>query len=842
MTQKKTVSKIIFSVTSIFLLTVFFEVAFCYAYQFEYNAVVLVFCSLLASGVALLLHILHKAGKIILVSLIFIVFLLWLLSKSDFISYFQEYIYWFIDYAQGNSQGEPDYVSLTKAIAFVLIFINVFFLQANIFRRVTSAVIAVGVLCFCGYYGYDMPKVTVGFALLYILLVAIETGLCFTQKQKDEVKRLEVVSRLAPIVAVVILLTSLIPSSPEPLKWKGARSAFNFCKGKVMDFAQLMGFAGNDDDKTIGFSDGIQLGGNIKNDNTVAFEIRFNSTPKQNIYVKGSVNDTYKNNGWTRKFNEGVKWGIDNNEEIDEYIIDYAELYYAIVRSGMIDSTSYFINNYTSRIRYKGIKTNCLLYSTRIAAIYCSEYIVDKSGSTILFFENPGHDTEYEYEFSDISQINGLFGDMINSQKDFRYNPQNISESYEQHDGNYGDSTYLDIGNVTEYIKMAYGVPEKLTEEELELIFKQRADNIRKYYTDVPKSVPDRVKKLAQEITKDAGSDYEKLKAIESYLAENYKYTMKPGSIPKGRDAVDYFLFDKNSGYCTYFASAMAIMARSVGIPTRMAQGYIVKPGAFKAKYDVTENDAHAWVEGYIEGIGWINFEPTPGYLYGVSQQDSVVDSSEISSEPESKPESSSSSSVLDSSSSIADSSTFSNDDTSLDTDSNSESGKTVTLDNIGGRIVWLLILLAIFILVLTPLIEYIKIKITFIKYERLYKLADNNQKVYMDFTALMKLLESKKQRLEENETLSEFALRINCFNLKIDNSIREVLSIYMKQRYGGEELNNSEQKKVELTRQVVETQIKENVSALKYFRLSYGTVKSGLKRFKKQSDYDIIK
>ena len=102
-----------------------------------------------------------------------------------------------------------------------------------------------------------------------------------------------------------------------------------------------------------------------------------------------------------------------------------------------------------------------------------------------------------------------------------------------------------------------------------------------------------------------------------------------------------------------------------------------------------------------------------------------------------------------------------------------------------------------------------------------------------MDFAALMKLLESKKLKLKDFETLSEYSSRINCFNPNVNESIKEVLDVYMKERYGGVDINNAEQKKVEMTRQFVESIIKEEVSALKYFCLSYNTAKSGYKRFK---------
>lgn len=837
MTQKKTASKIIFSVASIFLLTVFFEVAFCFAYNFEYNADLIIISSFVTSGLTAVYYLIQNSGKVILISVLVVIFLLWMLTIPDFISYIQEFIYWFIDYAEGSAGEDEQYIDLTKRIAFVLIAINTIVLQKNIFRRASCAIITIGVLLFCGYYEYQIPRIYVAFAFLYVLLVVIETGLYFTQKQEDEGKRLEVVSRLAPIVAVVILITNILPASSDPLEWGGARSAYKFFKGKIDDIAGDLGIIDKDkdNDKTIGFSDGIELGGNINNDKTVAFEVTFNNIPQQNIYIKGAVSDTYKNNGWTRKHNDNVKWGSNDNEVIDEYAADFAELYYSIIRSGFFYTADSFVNSYVTRIRYMGLKTNCVLYSSRVGTEVEFDSFVNTKGPVWLFNEQQGKDTTYTFAFSDLFQLDRTFIYLVNNQKNFKYSAQKDSfNTYPQKTIEEGSAQdmYMDSDIVIDYIKQAYSIPEENCPENLDELLEKRAATIRRQYLDVPKSVPDRVTKLAKEITKGAKTDYDKLKAIESYLVANYKYTVKPGTIPKGKDAVDYFLFDKKSGYCTYFASAMAIMGRSLGIPTRIAQGYIVKAEPFKAKYDVTENDAHAWVEGYIEGLGWVNFEPTAGFVYGATSSSSKTDSS---SRPESKPDSSSqqSSSTPDSSSSIVDSSDASSDDTALDSDSSSKSGGTIELKNTGGRILWLLIIIAVLVILLTPLIEYVKINITFIKYGRLYKSADNNLKVYMDITALIKLLESKKLKIEEFETLSEYSSRINCYNPKVNDSIKESLDVYMKERYGGIDINSVEQKKVEMTRQLVESYIKDEISAFKYFRLSYNTAKSGYKRFK---------
>nr|WP_255603131.1 transglutaminaseTgpA domain-containing protein [Oscillochloris sp. ZM17-4] len=127
----------------------------------------------------------------------------------------------------------------------------------------------------------------------------------------------------------------------------------------------------------------------------------------------------------------------------------------------------------------------------------------------------------------------------------------------------------------------------------------------------LPARLPERVRELARSVAGDAASPYDTALALERYLRGlGYSYRVEP--LPAGGDAVDQFLFEMRQGYCTYYASAMAIMARSLGIPARIAVGYAV--GGYDPAggiYTVREADAHAWPELYIGGR-WLPFEPTP--------------------------------------------------------------------------------------------------------------------------------------------------------------------------------------------------------------------------------------
>jgi hypothetical protein len=126
----------------------------------------------------------------------------------------------------------------------------------------------------------------------------------------------------------------------------------------------------------------------------------------------------------------------------------------------------------------------------------------------------------------------------------------------------------------------------------------------------------------------DATNPYDKAKAIETYLrntqgsdkaplrARPFTYDLETPGPPGGQRAVDYFLLHSHQGYCEYFASAMGVMLRHVGLPARLVSGF--GKGQFDAKrgYVVRAQDAHTWVEVYFPGYGWVEFEPTPDPNY----------------------------------------------------------------------------------------------------------------------------------------------------------------------------------------------------------------------------------
>jgi transglutaminase-like putative cysteine protease len=122
---------------------------------------------------------------------------------------------------------------------------------------------------------------------------------------------------------------------------------------------------------------------------------------------------------------------------------------------------------------------------------------------------------------------------------------------------------------------------------------------------------PSRLTGLAEQIARDADTALGKALSIERFLRTRYSYTL---DVPGGEDRpIDTFLFERRSGYCEHFASAMTLMLRAVGVPTRLVTGFLAQEwNAFGNYTIVRQGDAHAWVEAYLPDTGWTRFDPTP--------------------------------------------------------------------------------------------------------------------------------------------------------------------------------------------------------------------------------------
>ena len=154
----------------------------------------------------------------------------------------------------------------------------------------------------------------------------------------------------------------------------------------------------------------------------------------------------------------------------------------------------------------------------------------------------------------------------------------------------------------------------RATREDLRAAGAEYDGFIRDHYLQLPESLPQRVRDLAVDVTRDAETPLDKALAVQDYLrGDAFTYSRDIEKPPLGSDGVDHFLFESRKGYGDYFSSAMTVMLRAAGVPARLAAGYAAgtapEDGGRRA---VRDSDSHGWTQVYFPEYGWIDFEPTP--------------------------------------------------------------------------------------------------------------------------------------------------------------------------------------------------------------------------------------
>ena len=137
-------------------------------------------------------------------------------------------------------------------------------------------------------------------------------------------------------------------------------------------------------------------------------------------------------------------------------------------------------------------------------------------------------------------------------------------------------------------------------------------DWIKERYLQLPDNFSTRITELAQQVAGNEETNYDKVVAITQYLRRTITYSESIPQPPRGRDPLEWFLFDQRAGFCNYYASAEVVMLRSLGIPARLSAGYA--QGTWDPEqnlYEVIGKDSHAWPEVYFSNVGWVAFEPT---------------------------------------------------------------------------------------------------------------------------------------------------------------------------------------------------------------------------------------
>lgn len=323
-------------------------------------------------------------------------------------------------------------------------------------------------------------------------------------------------------------------------------------------------------------------------------------------------------------------------------------------------------------------------------------------------------------------------------------------------------------------------------------------------YTSSPQiPISGRTIELTSSIVENISNDYEKAIAIQNYLRDNYKYELDVPQLAKDKEFVDHFLFDQKEGYCTYYASAMVVMLRLEGIPARYVEGYIVDEKIEANKYQVRQKHAHAWVEAFIEPVGWTNFEPTAAYN---TPRPFPEEEDEESKTAEDLP--------------IADT----RPDLPLEVPETSEEDIDISMDiSQANSIVKTIIVLILLILLFLTLIRIFTRNLKYKKKIEFFKPLSNNEKViylYKDIVAFLEILGFSQLT---GQTHFDYASKISYTSKDIRiQEIETITSLFVKIKYGGIEAKDEDVLKMIRYREELNEKIKNQLGKFNYFYRKY--------------------
>lgn len=486
-------------------------------------------------------------------------------------------------------------------------------IQSGIGIKLIVAVVLTGVLCWQAIEGKEWEVLPVA-AILYLLLESVtEAEQYFVQKRKGIRSR-----DMLPFLLGVILLVSILPTREEPISWKPVKQFFSNI-GQEMEQV-LYGLAHGDGGKEfsvnmMGFSDkdenfwGKLLDEKSKEMMRISVHAPYS---KENKYFVGAIKDTYENNTWKKSTKE-------QHQELSEYEWQLLEHLYYLYRSGVgYNEEESFCRKNVYSIQYTSLNTNTIFYPVGCYQLFAPNNETISNGDNVEIQRKLEKGEAY-YAYG--IQMNLANEELVTYLREA--SGRNVQEKEKQSEES--GKTLFD-----ECARVLY-----LEEEEIEQItgdswtkkLKKREKEIEKTDTQLPEELPERVKDLADHITKDCENDYDRVTAIVSWLKNSgeYTYTLEPEGIPENRDVVDWFLFEGKKGYCTYFASAATVLCRCEGIPARYVEGVSTDyEDRDEDSYLVKNQEAHAWTQVYLKGFGWIDVDATPGYEMGSTNWEKV--------------------------------------------------------------------------------------------------------------------------------------------------------------------------------------------------------------------------
>ena len=486
----------------------------------------------------------------------------------------------------GTFLWDSRWLGLTVAAAVLGFFFGWLLTLSRLVRRITGlAVLAVLILIMIFIPETGKTGVCPGIFLL-LLYVADEIQYRWNKSGYPEARG-HLVS-IAPFLLVLGLLVYLIPAPEKPYDWEFAVNLWE----KVTDVVKWAGglFGSEEDyDSVVGFSDDGTFSGTLSEKEGTVMTMTLKNDPGPAVYLRGKVMDSFDGREWTGRYTE------ENRDEI----LDVLETICAVNRYDA-DYFSDYMRRVELKLTYEDFSTEYLFVPSKANLRWdrIDEEEYSKKGGDLIAEDTRGYGTSYAIPYYRLNRDHEAFREFLQSVGDpdekswqttqIRYESKDVTGGRTDNRQAFADTSYQAYQKYRERIRKYYLPETKLS--------KQTEDYIR-------------------QITDGAKTTYDKLQCLEQALS-GFNYTTNPGPLPaevtSPESFMDEFLLKKREGYCAYFATAFVLMARSQGIPARYVQGFRVRTSGTDP-VSIQSGMSHAWPEAYIDGVGWLTFEPTPG-------------------------------------------------------------------------------------------------------------------------------------------------------------------------------------------------------------------------------------
>lgn len=442
--------------------------------------------------------------------------------------------------------------------------------------KIPCTVILCALLLYLLFTERHVPKMGVLLLLLYAVMTLMEYMRIICGKRKEENSHAYLVW-IMPFLALYFCILCLMPMPETPYSWQWLKNIYLRAEEKVTIYVENMLSRDMEDlDETVsGFSERAALFSNIEADDKNIMVMETLPGERRPLYLTGKIYDSF----------DGRVWKSTEGGNAQERLLDTMETVCALEeyeKSSPEHPVCYQMIQVTSGYRY--FHTAYLLTPTKTCEIR-GRFKYKQNGADFVFEKKAGYGTEYTFKYCQMNMGKRTMRDFLQSE---------LAEN-----GDIWENTVKKFAKEKIPYTKLYAYRESIQNQYLKNTI-----------------VSPEVEEWLNIVTKDAKNDCDKLFCIEEALAD-MEYNTNPGRMPKEvtdeQSFLRYFLIENSKGYCSHFATAFVLLARAEGFPARYVQGFCV-PMENTGETQVYASMAHAWPEVYVEGKGWIPFEPTPGY------------------------------------------------------------------------------------------------------------------------------------------------------------------------------------------------------------------------------------